>query len=83
VLIEATQEILFAKLYLSDGVFNNMEAIRKIIEKKGLFYALYVRESLDSLKLLAMGGFHVNVASEQKALQQYRYYSYPSSFPSS
>jgi hypothetical protein len=42
VLIEATQEILFAKLYPSDGVFNNMEAIRNIIEKKGLFYALYV-----------------------------------------
>jgi hypothetical protein len=42
VLIEATQEILFAKLYPSDGVFNNMEAIRNIIEKKALFYALYV-----------------------------------------
>jgi hypothetical protein len=34
VLIDATQEILFAKLYLS------MVSFRKIIEKKGLFYPL-------------------------------------------
>ncbi|MEW6104014.1 MAG: hypothetical protein AB1630_09445 [bacterium] len=36
---DATGEILFAKFYPSDGVFSNMEAIRSIVEPKGIFYA--------------------------------------------
>jgi len=39
---DATNEVPFARFYPSDGVFNNMEAIRKTVEKKGVFACLYV-----------------------------------------
>ena len=39
---DATSEIIFAKFFPSDNLFNNMEVIRKIIELKGVFFAIYV-----------------------------------------
>lgn len=62
---DATNEVPYAKLYLTDGVFNNMEVIRKTIEIKGLFYALYV-DKASHFKTTRYGGLHVNVAPEQE-----------------
>jgi len=62
---DATNEVPYAKLYLTDGVFNNMEVIRKTIEAKGLFYALYV-DKASHFKTTRYGGLHVNVAPEQE-----------------
>jgi hypothetical protein len=62
---DATSEVTYAKLYLTDGVFNNMEVIRKTIENKGLFYALYV-DKASHFKTTRYGGLHVNVAPEQE-----------------
>ena len=62
---DATNEVPYAKLYLTDGVFNNMEVIRKTIETKGLFYALYV-DKASHFKTTRYGGLHVNVAPEQE-----------------
>lgn len=62
---DATNEVPFAKFYPSDGVFNNMEVIRKTIEKKGIFYALYV-DKASHFKTTRYGGIHVNIAEEQE-----------------
>lgn len=62
---DATNEVPYAKLYLTDGVFNNMEVIRKTIEAKGLFYALYV-DKASHFKTTRYGGLHVNVSPEQE-----------------
>jgi hypothetical protein len=62
---DATNEVPFAKFYESDGVFNNMEVIRKTIENKGLFYALYV-DKASHFNTTRYGGLHVNVAAEQE-----------------
>jgi len=60
--------VLFAKLYPSDGVFNNMEAIRNTIEKRGLFTALYA-DRASHFKTTRYGGLHVKVAQEQDDTQ--------------
>lgn len=62
---DATNEVLYAKLYLTDGVFNNMEVIKETIKAKGLFYALYV-DKASHFKTTIYGGLHVNVAPEQE-----------------
>ncbi len=62
---DATNGIPYAKFYSCDGVFNNMEVLRKIIERKGLFYALYV-DKASQFKTTRYGGLHVNVAPEQE-----------------
>lgn len=65
---DATSEVLFAKLYPYDGVFNNMEAIRKTIEKKGLFSALYA-DKASHFTTTRYGGLHVKLAQEQDNTQ--------------
>jgi len=65
---DATNEVLFAKLYSSDGVFNNMEVLRKAVEKKGVFAALYV-DKASQFKTTRYGGVHVNISDEQKDTQ--------------
>lgn len=65
---DATNEAPYAKLYSYDGVFNNMEVLRKIIERKGLFYALYV-DKASQFNTTRYGGLHVNVAPEQEGTQ--------------
>lgn len=65
---DATSKVPFAKFYPSDGVFNNMEAIRKTIEKEGLFAALYA-DKASHFTTTRYGGLHVNVAQEQDDTQ--------------
>ena len=65
---DATSKVPFAKLYPSDGVFNNMEVIRKTIEKEGLFAALYA-DKASHFTTTRYGGLHVKVAQEQDDTQ--------------
>jgi hypothetical protein len=65
---DANSKVLFAKLYPSDGVFNNMEVIRKTIEKEGLFTALYA-DKASHFKTTRYGGLHVKVSKEQDDTQ--------------
>ena len=65
---DATSKVPFAKFYRSDGVFNNMEVIRKTIEKEGLFCALYT-DKASHFTTTRYGGLHVNVAQEQDDTQ--------------
>lgn len=65
---DATNEVPFAKFYPSDGVFNNMEVLRKTVEKKGVFAALYV-DKASQFKTTRYGGIHVNISDEQKDTQ--------------
>ena len=65
---DATSEVPFAKLYPYDGVFNNMEVIRKTIEKKGLFTALYA-DKASHFTTTRYGGLHVKVSQEQDDTQ--------------
>ena len=83
---DAANKVPFAKLYPSDGVFNNMEVIRKTIEKEGLFAALYV-DKASHFTTTRYGGLHVKAAREQddtqrKSLARNRHYFYPCQFPS-
>lgn len=65
---DATNEVLFAKFYPVDGVYNNMEVIRKTIEKKGIFQSLYV-DKASQFKTTRYGGIHVNISDEQQDTQ--------------
>ena len=65
---DATSKVPFAKLYPSDGVFNNMEVIRKTIEKEGLFSALYA-DKASHFTTTRYGGLHIKVAQEQDDTQ--------------
>ncbi len=65
---DAASKVLFAKIYPSDGVFNNMEVIRKTIEKEGLFTALYA-DKASHFKTTRYGGLHVKVSPEQDDTQ--------------
>ena len=65
---DATNEVLFAKFYLSDGAFNNMEVLRKTVEKKGVFHALYV-DKASQFKTTRYGSIHVNISDEQQDTQ--------------
>ena len=62
---DANNEVPFANFYESDGVFNNMDVLRKTIENKGLFYALYV-DKASHFNTTRYGGLHVNVSEEQE-----------------
>ena len=65
---DATSKVLFAKLYPYDGVFNNMEVIRKTIEKEGLFTALYADKASHFITT-RYAGLHVKLAQEQDNTQ--------------
>lgn len=65
---DATNEVPFAKFYPSDGVFNNMEAIKETIKEKGIFYCLYV-DKASHFKTTRYEGLHVNVSIEQDDTQ--------------
>ena len=39
---DATSEIIYAQFYPRDTMFSNMEVIKEVIKKKGVFLALYV-----------------------------------------
>lgn len=65
---DATSKVPFAKLYPSDGVFNNMEVICETIKKEGLFAALYA-DKASHFTTTRYGGLHVKVAQEQDDTQ--------------
>jgi len=62
---DATNELLYAKFFPRDTVFNNMEVIRKVIEDKGLFMALYV-DKASHFKTTRYAGVHYDVSVEQE-----------------
>jgi len=65
---DATSKVPFAKLYPSDGVFNNMDIIRETIKKEGLFAALYA-DKASHFTTTRYGGLHVKAACEQDDTQ--------------
>jgi len=62
---DATNEVVSAKFFTKDTVFNNMEVIRRAIEKKGLFVALYV-DKASHFKTTRHGGLYNNINEEQE-----------------
>lgn len=65
---DATNEVLYARFYPKDTTFSNMEVIRKAIETKGVFMALYV-DKASHFKTTRYGGLHYNVSIEQEETQ--------------
>lgn len=62
---DATNELLYAKFFPKDTVSNNMEGIRKVIEKKELFMSLYV-DKASHFKTTRYAGVHYDVSVEQE-----------------
>jgi len=65
---DATNEIPYAKFFPSDTMFANMNVIRRFIEIKGLFSALYV-DRASHFETTRHGGLHYNVSLEQDETQ--------------
>ena len=65
---DATNEIPYARFFPSDTMFANMHCIRRFIEKKGLFSALYV-DKASHFETTRHGGLHYNVSPEQDETQ--------------
>ena len=61
---DASGEILHAEFKERDTTFANMEVIRKVIEKYGIFHALYV-DRASHFKTTRRGGLHYDVGEEQ------------------
>lgn len=62
---DATNEVLYGRFYEKDTTYNNMEAIKEVIKKKGCFMALYV-DKASHFKTTRIGGVHYDVSEEQK-----------------
>jgi hypothetical protein len=65
---DATNEVSYARLFPKDTLFANMHVLRRFIEIKGLFMALYV-DKASHFKTTRHGGVHYNVAREQEETQ--------------
>ena len=65
---DATNEIPYAKLFFKDTLFTNMHILRRFIELKGVFMALYV-DKASHFKTTRHGGLHLNVAQEHEETQ--------------
>jgi len=65
---DASSEVLFARFFPSDTLFANMHVIRRSIEKKGLFVALYA-DKASHFKTTRHAGLHYNVNPEQDDTQ--------------
>ncbi len=61
---DATNEVAYAQFFPGDTLFNNMRVLRRFIEIKGIFMALYV-DKASHFKTTRHGGLHVDVAQEQ------------------
>jgi hypothetical protein len=61
---DATNEIPYAAFFPKDTLFANMQVIRRFIELKGLFIALYV-DKASHFKTTRHGGIHYNMSPEQ------------------
>ena len=62
---DATNRLLYARSFPKDTVFNNMEGIRKVVEKEGLFMAFYV-DKASHFKTTRYAGVHYDVSVEQE-----------------
>jgi len=62
---DASNFVPFAKFYPYEGVFPCREVIKKTIEIKGLFHALYV-DKASHFKTTRYGGLHVNINDEHE-----------------
>jgi len=65
---DATNEIPYAQLFPKDTLFANMHVLRRVIETKGIFYALYA-DKASHFKTTRHGGLHYNVAPEHEETQ--------------
>jgi hypothetical protein len=65
---DATSEIPYAQFFPSDTLFANMHVIRRFIELKGLFMALYA-DKASHFKTTRHGGLHYDVSPEQEDTQ--------------
>jgi hypothetical protein len=61
---DATNEVPYACFFAKDTLFANMHVIRRFIELKGLFTALYV-DKASHFKTTRHGGIHYNMSPEQ------------------
>jgi hypothetical protein len=61
---DATNEIPYAQFFFKDTLLNNMHVIRRFIELKGLFTALYV-DKASHFKTTRHGGIHYDMSPEQ------------------
>jgi len=61
---DATNEIPYAQFFFKDTLLNNMRVLRRFIEIKGLFIALYV-DKASHFKTTRHGGIHYNMSPEQ------------------
>jgi hypothetical protein len=65
---DATNEIPYAQLFPKDTLFANMHVLRRFIEGKGIFTALYV-DKASHFKTTRHGGLHYSVDPEQAGTQ--------------
>ena len=65
---DATSEIPYAQFFPKDTLFANMHVIRRFIELKGLFMALYA-DKASHFKTTRHGGLHYEVSPEQDDTQ--------------
>jgi hypothetical protein len=61
---DATNEVPYAAFFPKDTAYANMHVLRRFIEIKGLFMALYV-DKASHFKTTRHGGIHYNISSEQ------------------
>ena len=60
---DASSEVLYARFFTADNLFNNMHVIRRCIEKKGLFMSLYA-DKASHFKTTRHAGIHYNIQQE-------------------
>lgn len=65
---DATNEVPYARFFPKDTLFSNMHVLRRFIEIKGLFYALYV-DKASHFKTTRHAGLHYTVNPEQDETQ--------------
>jgi hypothetical protein len=65
---DATNEIPYARLFPKDTLFANLHVLRRFIERKGIFMALYV-DKASHFKTTRHGGLHYTVDPEQTDTQ--------------
>lgn len=65
---DATNEVPYAMFFSKDTLFANMHVLRRFVEIKGVFTALYV-DKASHFKTTRHGGLHINVGQEQEDTQ--------------
>jgi len=65
---DATNEVPYAKFFPKDTLYANMHVLRRFIEIKGVFSALYV-DKASHFKTTRHGGLNYNIAQDQEDTQ--------------